>query len=462
MSPMAMKLSRERGFGAFMMIVFVLVLGASSVGLMFYNPRAANAVDEKKVAEAIATAKEALLAYAGRRGGVTGLARPGELPCPDMNNDGLEETTCGAGAIGRLPWKTLGIPQPTDTAGETLWYAVAGAFRAQPSNTGRINSNTFGNLVVRDADQVTQLATDVVAILFAPGAALGGQNRAASPAASCATTGTSIAPNLCAANYLESSNSTTNGPFNATRGNGYWAYCRDSNAYFPAVQTCTSPWEHAAFNDRIAYIRTGEVIPVMEMRVGNELKSLLAAYRRESNCNCYPWADSWSYSGGIADVGLNRGRFPSVAYPQNWGQGSIPPLPAWVTANDWQNLAYYAAGRQQTAGGGAACYFCSPASTITVDAQPVSALVFLPGMPPPGVNRAASGNRNNLAYYLDDAANQDGDDVTCPGASTENANRILNGTPPTVPLFCDAYAKPSSTSHNRDRLFTLTTPVGPL
>ena len=431
--------SAQKGYGGLVMMMAVLVLGASSVGMMFYNPRAANAVDERRTGEALAAAKDALIAYAVRRGDATptGLARPGELPCPDTNNDGLEEQTCSAGTLGRIPWKTLGIAEPKDSAGEALWYSVAGSFRTQPSNTARINSNTRGNLVVRAADGLTPLTSEAVAVIFAPGTAVTGQNRDATIAA--CSTGGSPARNLCAANYLESAknvnNAKTNGPFIAgTPGD--------------------------AFNDRVLYIGTAELIPAVEMRVGNELKELLLKYRHKSQCFCYPWADSWSYSGGIADVGLNRGRFPSVAYPENWGSGAIPKLPGWIAANDWQNVVLYSAGRQQTAGGGSKCFLCSPAQTLTVDAEAVSALVFTPGTPAPGIDRYLSTYINNLAYYLEDAQNNDADDAICPGASYENASQILKGKPPTVPASCDSYVRPSSKAYNRDRIFTVTTTAG--
>ena len=42
-----------------------------------------------------------------------------------------------------------------------------------------------------------------------------------------------------------------------------------------------------------------------------KIKTLLEAYRANSPCECYPWADTWPYSGGIADIGQNRGRFPT-------------------------------------------------------------------------------------------------------------------------------------------------------
>jgi len=108
------------------MLALLLVLGAVSLGVGMFNPRGASSapVDDKRSADALAAAKAGLIGYALRRGGLTGLARPGELPCPDTNNDGYEEPTCGPGALGRIPWLTLGIPVPVDSAGEVLVCSV--------------------------------------------------------------------------------------------------------------------------------------------------------------------------------------------------------------------------------------------------------------------------------------------------------------------------------------------------
>ena len=62
---------------------------------------------------------------------------PGYLPCPDLDNDGWAEATCGsqngdsgqAERLGRLPWKTLGLPDLRDGYGERLWYAVSSKYK---------------------------------------------------------------------------------------------------------------------------------------------------------------------------------------------------------------------------------------------------------------------------------------------------------------------------------------------
>ena len=421
------------------MLAFVLILGAASFGLMIYNPRPASsaAVDDPGTADALAAAKTALIGYAVRRGGPTGTARPGELPCPDLNNDGFEEATCTAGAIGRLPWRTLGMPEPKDSGGETLWYAVAGPLRPQASNGNDVNSNTRGNLAVRAADGTTVLTGEAAAVIFAPGQALGGQNRNPAQTAACGPvtpTNAVVARTLCATNYLE----TASGVNNAAIGGNYVAGV-PSNTY----------------NDRVLYLRVEEYLPAVEMRVGSELRSLLLAYRQKSVCQCFPWADSWAYSGGIADNGINRGRFPSRPYPENWGEGTIPVLPQWVAANDWHNLMFYSASRLETDGGGALCVFCSLNPMLTVDGAPVSALFFTPGPPPAGMNRTSAANIDVLPNYLDDGGNNN--KAACPGTNAEHANGVAVNLLP-VPASCDTYVRPASTASTRDRIFTVTVP----
>jgi hypothetical protein len=418
------------------MLAFLLILGAASLGLALFNPRGASSapVADRQSADALAVAKGALIGYAVSRGGANGFARPGELPCPDMDGDGLEETNCNPGSIGRLPWRTLGLPEPKDSAGEDLWYAIAGPLRTQPSNPNDINSHTRGNLTVRAADGVTVLTSEAAAVIFAPGQVLGGQRRDMAQIAPCTATGTTIPAPFCADNYLD----TTSGTNNA-RANGPFIAAAPSNT----------------FNDRVLYLTVDDYLPAVEMRVGNELRTLLLAYRNNSICQCFPWADSWEYSGGIADVGVNRGRFPSRAEPEDWGQGTIPLLPQWVVANDWQNVVFYSAGRASTNAAGAQCFYCSANATLTVDGAPVLALLFTPGPPPAGINRTSTANRDNMTYYLDDTQNND--KAACPGADIEWANN-----PPTippvvvVPASCDAYVRPTSTLPTRDRIFTIT------
>ncbi len=389
-----LKRIQQCGF-TLMLLLLLLGVGAGAALFSFFGSAKLTLENDQKTADALARAKEALIGYALRGSdGATNPQRPGEFPCPDTNNDGFDDGTCVAGRLGRIPWKTLGIPEPKDSAGETLWYAVAGPFRVSNVNSSPINSDTRGNITVFAADGTTQLTPQAVAVIFAPGQALGAQNRDAATTALCATTNTTIAQNRCAANYLDASvgrdNATTNGPFIVGR-------LRDPG--------------NPNYNDRVLYITTPEFMPAVEMRVAKELKTRLDGYRVNSLCQCYPWADSFASADGTSNDGVNRGRFPLTALPENWSPpvpppppGSIPALPSWFGANNWHNVIYYSVTRQETAGGGVLCTTCS-ATTLSVDGTAgVSALLFTPGTPPTGINRPS----NDLADYLRDAQNYDG------------------------------------------------------
>ncbi|MBE0616262.1 MAG: hypothetical protein IH604_21550 [Burkholderiales bacterium] len=117
----------------------------------------------------------------------------GALPCPDINNDGVSDYSgqnC-AGLLGRLPYKTLGIADLRDASGEQLWYAISSNFVRSTNNV--INSDKQGLLTMTGLAP----ASNVIAVVLAPGARLGAQNRGA-------------AGINTASNYLENSNGTAN------------------------------------------------------------------------------------------------------------------------------------------------------------------------------------------------------------------------------------------------------------
>src|SRR5438105_5032007 len=145
---------------------------------------------------ALAEAREALLAYAADRA-INAIVGPGYLPCPDLDDDGWAESTCGsldgtsgqAQRLGRLPWKTLGLPDLRDGYGERLWYAVSSKYKGL-LNCGVSRAcldlspdSALGTITVRDASGVVLHDGTVaesyraneggaVAVVFAPGAPL--------------------------------------------------------------------------------------------------------------------------------------------------------------------------------------------------------------------------------------------------------------------------------------------------
>jgi hypothetical protein len=453
-----------------LIMVFLLMLGAASVGLTFYRPSPSAELNDDRTADVFAEVKAALIGYAARQG-VFQCANPGnaaacqaeldassklgEFPCPDINNDGVAEASCATERLGRVPWKTLGIPEPKDNAGETLWYAVSLRFLNNASNpivkngvyatVGSLNSSTPGDLTVRAADG-SAITTTAIAVIFSPGAALGSQNRSPTVTANCSQAKPNLLQHLCPTNYLDTFGATVNG----TIGGPFIAGTRGGR-----------------FNDRLVYISAAEVIPILEMRLGKEMQALLVAYKSNSNCFCYPWADSWNYSGGMADVGVNRGRLPTQAQPEDWGTGTIPKFPAWVKDNDWHNQLYYSASKSETDTAGNGCLTCSANANLTVKrtpdvaslTDPAAAVLIAPGTPRPGVDRpflpyvavntAAS---DVFASYFEDPLN---DKTTCPGNSTEHFDNPSGFPKTTANASCDTMVLPQSRAYDRDRLWAI-------
>ena len=339
---------------------------------------------DQNTAAALAQAKQALIGRA-----VSDVNRPGSLPCPDTDDDGSAElfavNDCPS-YIGRLPWKTLGLPDLRDSGGERLWYALSNKFRDHPT-AEPINSDTTGNRTVYSESTATTLTAEAVAVIFAPGPVVAGQIRDPANANN-------------AVNYLD----TKGGVNNAIA----------AGPFISALRSDT-------FNDKIMVITTADLMPPVEQRVAREVRSALLAYKDNSGCNCYPWAD---ISDGTSQTDLNRGRVPTTALPENWGTGTIPALPGWYVNNDWRLVIYYAVGRNFLQSGGAACAFCVD-PTLTVDGVTgKQAVIITPG--PAGV----SGAHTNWPFdYFEDAQNND------------DSN--------------DIYVIPSSTAYARDRLYII-------
>jgi len=162
----------QRGFGLALFLV-ILVLGTVAVLLSSPNTAALRVARDRVSESALAQAKAGLIGRAARDDN-----RPGSLPCPDTDGDGSAETFAGNDCpayVGFLPWRTLGLPDLRDGSGERLWYVLSPNFRdhqdAQP-----INSDVAGNLETR-SPAGTVVAGGLVALVIAPGRAVGAQAR---------------------------------------------------------------------------------------------------------------------------------------------------------------------------------------------------------------------------------------------------------------------------------------------
>lgn len=251
--------------GAVLMVMLVIMIMGSAVFLVSSLSRVGLQIERaSKTSDVLAQAKDALIAYA-----VSNATRPGNLPCPDLNAPGEpgygdEEPSCSTGggtSIGRLPWKSLGIPELVDADGEPLWYAISDNFR---NNAPVINSDTQGTLSVYDADGTTLLTpsgSEAVAIVFSPGAIVGSQQR------------NSITDKKDKSNYLDSY--TFPAPISVTRNNA-----TTIGPFIKGIVKDAS--DNTKINDRLIYITTDQLFPAIEKRVGKEIengiKPMLNAY----------------------------------------------------------------------------------------------------------------------------------------------------------------------------------------
>jgi type II secretory pathway pseudopilin PulG len=378
--------------GAVLMIMLVImVMGIAAVLISSLSTTALKNARQETTSNALAQAKDALIGYA-----VSDPNRPGELPCPDFDNDGMITLADYSGSnckslIGRLPWKTLGLPDLRDGSGEHLWYAISDTFHANGSTI--INSNTKGTLLVYNTDGVslqTQAGYNAVAVIFSPGSALGSQTR------------NTVAQQNSAANYLDIANGQNN-----------------SSASGPFIAGTQS----ATFNDQFLYITTKDLIPLVEQRVAGEVKRALTDYYTANGY--YPWADSVAQSADYnSNEGLNRGWLPYLSStPSSPAEWCCTSFPAWFYNNEWYKLIYYSVAEYYTPN--RFDFGCSTCKLTVDSTNGVRVLFFMPGTPIGTLTRSLT----SLPDYLEDTANND------------DSN--------------DLYVTPTSQALDRDRLYWL-------
>ncbi len=374
---------RERGQILLFTLTLLLFVGAASF-FTLVSPASGRLKQEERTTGILTEAKEALIGYAA-----SSATRPGQLPCPDMNNDGIAEARdssgCPSGNVGRLPWKTLGLGDIRDAAGERLWYAASPVFTLNYTACC-LDVDTKGNLTVYQ-DKVTNLITsEAVAVIFAPGPALPGQLRDSTNANN-------------PANYLD----TTDGISNASLP-----------AFIAAQNSDTLPQSPtpSPFNDRLVIIDTATLWTVVEKRIAREMLVLLKRYRDTSACNCYPWAANDFDDDSV--TGNENGMVPiENALPETWSSLGITVPSYMIGSDEWGKRFFYTVAGNQTE--------YHTANTLTVDGVANKDLVVItPG--PAGASRPST----NMADYIEDSENRD------------------NGV---------VFVTPSSTSYARDRIY---------
>jgi len=288
--PSALHPPRHQHGAALMVMLVILILGAVTIFVSALSSSAIPIARDKVTADALAKAKEALIGYA-----VSDSNRPGELPCPDFNNDGVVDITndySGSNCknlIGWLPWKTLGLPELRDANGDHLWYAVANPFHANSSATLNSDTQTLyptQMLTVIDGTTSATLESGVIAIVFSAGSVLSSETR--SPNDNNATNAVQ--------NYLEGKNAILN------------------TVVFQTANDKLVPAPTLTVNDRLLTINYNALFPPVERRIARETKSCLDNYAASSSGK-YPWVAPITDTAYQGAASTYFGRVPAWPVP---------------------------------------------------------------------------------------------------------------------------------------------------
>lgn len=304
---------------ALMVMMIILVMGTLAYLVGDLKNSSLKIEQGNKSAQLLSQAKDALI---GNLVAAQGGQAPGSLIRPDTfastespsDYDGTNESGCldatqtsstpiaglplttnvsNIRCLGRLPWKTLGLsidaPSENDPNGFMPWYAVS-ANPYDPANP--INSELLTNaprpwLTVRDS-KGNILSNRVLFIAFIPGPAINGQARPSSP-------------NLAGANqYLDSitvpigcSAPCVPGTYNNHDMDNDFIM-GEERRWIPDPSDNSRQIEDPSyqFNDKLLFVTIDEVMPLLEKRVGNEIRKILNTYA--TAWGAYPFAAPFS------------------------------------------------------------------------------------------------------------------------------------------------------------------------
>ncbi|OFZ65775.1 MAG: hypothetical protein A2V79_04570 [Betaproteobacteria bacterium RBG_16_56_24] len=333
--------AKHRG-AALMIMIVILVAGAATVLVGALSTSALRSARQERTSAALVQARDALIGFSVKVlvsssdiacAATSNCPRPGDLPCPDTDNDGDAESSCGsadgstgqAARLGRLPWKTLGLPDLRDGSGERLWYAVSNRFKNNTRSTcnnselvtGCLNSDTPGTITVSAASggilHNGAGTGGAVAVIIAPGAALIRQGSSLMQDRSSAGINT-------ASNYLDIA--TVGG---VTEDNANFVDGSAANGFIhgPVLDSAGK----TILNDHLLAVTADHIIPLLEKRVAAEVRNCLTEYAAipqnrgpSPNDGYYPWATSRSISAGQAVYNdadrLEFGHVPDLPFAQ--------------------------------------------------------------------------------------------------------------------------------------------------
>lgn len=403
----------QQGF-SLLVLVFLIALVITAYTVKKLNSSEITVQRDKNTAVALAQAKEALIGWS-----VAHPQYPGTLPFPDRNADGNYDgnSDCVAAApalgllIGKLPFAAQTVPclgasdygvaaDLTDGTSERLWYAVSRNLVRTSALLGSLVINPAIAdapaepwLIVRDKNGQI-ISNRVAAVIIAPAAPVGLQNRAGGLAAANAYLDSITIAGVA---YSNADYTVVNESFVVADDMRYVA------ANNPLYQ---QPYQ---FNDQLIYITIDELMLALNKRALREAANALRAYYQASAVSLadryYPYAATLGDINHICDEGLLQGGLPinnaasACSHPNN----GLTNLPAWFTESRWQDFMYYVISND--------CSFALPGCAvggIQVGAQTnVDALLIHAGAIIAGLGQTRPSP--NQANYLDSIENADMD-----------------------------------------------------
>lgn len=396
----------ERGF-ALMAVISLLIAGALYFLVNWAGPGLLSAYRAQKTEAALAQARSALLGFSMTYRD----AHPGEVfgyfPCPDTDNDGEAELNCGAKdttVVGRLPWKTLRIPDLRDGEGECLWYVVSGHFKYNPK-TDALNWDTTSRLQLQDADGgVVSIAGQhgsTAAVVIAPGRPIGAQDR------------TPPGPTICGGN------SNSNAYLEGLTINAAAEVDGDNTTNSVVTAATSASVTSGANNDRVLAILSADVFSQVQKRSDFKADIDNALLTNVAGCLNGVTLPNASGSKGIEGALAICGATSTTAQltlSQN-------------IQNSWKNNLLYAKG------------------AVTVNGEACEGVLAFSGSRTGAQNRIDPTDRDFVTNYL-----ENGNDTVFLGTGTAySGGTVFDSTQPALDLFrCLKPSGPITVSFDHD------------
>ncbi len=315
---------RQRGF------ILVLLLALLAIGFLYaivsqLNPEDFKAARTGDTADALAQAKAALIGYAATYRDTHSDDVFGYLPCPSLTGSGQAALNCdssGTTVVGLLPYQTLGLPDLRDGSGNCLWYAVSGSHKYNPKAVP-LNWDSQGLIQVQDAQGTVLVQPSdgnggAVAVIFAPGPPLPGQNRTPNANSPCNVADLTANPNEYR-NYLD-------GVPNASGPNTPYSFPSAANTTTAIAQGASNTLG-ASNNDQVIWITAKEVFDRVLTRA--DLGNASASAPPVGQFNKLA-----SLTGAAIELLIQKdlatGSSPSLSLPANGGSNYNQPSAAKV------------------------------------------------------------------------------------------------------------------------------------